>query len=174
MILGYTLAVIVADGKTPMNIDFDDDEILADFLMEAGEIIDQLGGQLVELEKAPWDVDLLNEIFRGFHTIKGGAGFLSLTTLVDVCRGAEEVFSVLRQGIQPLTAGLMDALLLVLDDIKAQFAVLQAHSPPAPAGITITGDGGVALILDKPGLTHAFLDSAGAVAAADPRVQAVA
>ena len=115
-----------------MNIDFDD-EILADFLIEAGEIIDQLGGLLVALEKAPRDADLLNEIFRGFHTIKGGAGFLHLITLVEVCHRAEDVFNVLRQGTQPVTGGLMDAVLLALDDIKAQFAALQSGSPPAPA-----------------------------------------
>ncbi|WP_341218422.1 Hpt domain-containing protein, partial [Neptunomonas phycophila] len=53
-----------------------DNEILEDFLVEAGEILELLSEQLVDLEKSPDDKDLLNAIFRGFHTVKGGAGFL--------------------------------------------------------------------------------------------------
>lgn len=56
-----------------------DEEILQDFLVEAGEILEQLSEQLVELESRPDDMDLLNAIFRGFHTVKGGAGFLQRT-----------------------------------------------------------------------------------------------
>ena len=63
-----------------MSIDLND-EILQDFLVEAGEILELLGEQLVELEQQPDDMDLINAIFRGFHTVKGGAGFLSLTEL---------------------------------------------------------------------------------------------
>ncbi len=69
-----------------------DDEILQDFLIEAGEILEQMSEQLVDLERAPDDADLLNSIFRGFHTVKGGAGFLGLNALVDTCHGAENVF----------------------------------------------------------------------------------
>ena len=53
-----------------------DEEILQDFLVEAGEILELLSEQLVELESSPDDMALLNAIFRGFHTVKGGAGFL--------------------------------------------------------------------------------------------------
>ena len=64
-----------------MSFDVDED-ILQDFLVEAGEILEQLQEQLVDLENNPEDADLLNAIFRGYHTVKGGAGFLSLTELV--------------------------------------------------------------------------------------------
>ena len=67
-----------------MSVDLND-EILQDFLVEAGEILEHLNEQLVDLEQTPEDGDLLNSIFRGFHTIKGGASFLSLTNLVEVC-----------------------------------------------------------------------------------------
>ena len=66
-----------------MSFDVDED-ILQDFLVEAGEILEQLQEQLVELENNPENADLLNAIFRGYHTVKGGAGFLSLTELVDI------------------------------------------------------------------------------------------
>ena len=61
-----------------------DEDILQDFLVEAGEILEQLQEQLVDLENNPEDADLLNAIFRGYHTVKGGAGFLSLTELVEI------------------------------------------------------------------------------------------
>ena len=79
-----------------MSYDLDED-ILQDFLIEAGEILELLSEQLVELENNPDDKDLLNAIFRGFHTVKGGAGFLSLAELVDTCHGAENVFDVFAQ-----------------------------------------------------------------------------
>lgn len=53
------------------------DEILQDFLVEAGELLEGLNEQLIELEQNPNDRDLLNAVFRSFHTIKGGAGFKS-------------------------------------------------------------------------------------------------
>ena len=65
-----------------------DDEILQDFIVEAGEIIENLNEQLVQIEKTPDDKDLLNSIFRGFHTVKGGTGFLQLSSLVEVCHAA--------------------------------------------------------------------------------------
>ena len=72
-----------------------DEEILQDFIVEAGEIIENLNEQLVQIEKTPDDKDLLNAIFRGFHTVKGGAGFLSLTPLVEVCHAAESLLWML-------------------------------------------------------------------------------
>ena len=64
-------------------------EIAADFIVEAQEILDRLGEQLVALEHAPDDRDQLNAVFRGFHTLKGGAGFLGITPMVELCHAAE-------------------------------------------------------------------------------------
>ncbi|MEJ2632060.1 MAG: chemotaxis protein CheA [Acidihalobacter sp.] len=110
-----------------------DDELLQDFLIEAGEILDGLGGQLLDLERDPADSDLLNAIFRGFHTIKGGAGFLGLHPLVDVCHHAEDVFNQLRQGERQVDAGLMDVILAVVDALNVMFTTLRAGSEPDPA-----------------------------------------
>ncbi len=111
-----------------MSYDLDED-ILQDFLVEAGEILELLSEQLVELENNPEDKDLLNAIFRGFHTVKGGAGFLSLTELVDTCHGAENVFDILRNGQRQVNAGLMDTMLQALDTVNAQFAAVQDREP---------------------------------------------
>ncbi|TEW51642.1 chemotaxis protein CheA [Psychromonas algicola] len=102
-----------------------DEEILQDFLVEAGEILELLSEQLVELENNPSDTELLNAIFRGFHTVKGGAGFLSLTELVETCHGAENVFDGLRQGNRVVDAALMDTILGSLDIINEQFSSVQ-------------------------------------------------
>ncbi|HAS62149.1 MAG TPA: chemotaxis protein CheA, partial [Vibrio sp.] len=107
-----------------MSYDLDED-ILQDFLVEAGEILELLSEQLVELENNPNDKDLLNAIFRGFHTVKGGAGFLSLTELVDTCHGAENVFDILRNGQREVNASLMDTMLRALDTVNEQFKAVQ-------------------------------------------------
>ena len=114
-----------------------DDEILQDFLVEAGEILELLSEQLVELENNPNDTQLLNAIFRGFHTVKGGAGFLSLTELVNTCHGAENLFDGLRQGLRQLDAELMDTILATLDIINEQFSAVKngEEQVAAPAHI---------------------------------------
>ena len=103
-----------------------DEDILQDFLVEAGEILEQLQEQLVDLENNPKDADLLNAIFRGYHTVKGGAGFLSLGALVDICHGAENVFDVMRTGKRTLTSELMDVILQATKDPK-DTAVRRKH-----------------------------------------------
>lgn len=110
-----------------------DQEILQDFLIEAAEILEQLSEELVELENDPENSDLLNSIFRGFHTVKGGAGFLSLTNLVDACHGAENVFDILRTGQRSVTPELMDVILQALDTVNDMFAQVQAGDDPDPA-----------------------------------------
>ena len=106
-----------------------DEDILQDFLVEAGEILELLSEQLVELENNPEDKELLNAIFRGFHTVKGGAGFLSLTELVDTCHGAENVFDILRNGQRDVSSSLMDTMLTALDTVNRQFQAVQDQEP---------------------------------------------
>ena len=110
-----------------------DEEILQDFLVEAGEILEQLQEQLVDLENNPEDADLLNAIFRGYHTVKGGAGFLSLTELVEICHGAENVFDVMRNGQRTLTPELMDIILQATDVVVEMFERVKAQEPLEPA-----------------------------------------
>ncbi|WP_421292908.1 chemotaxis protein CheA [Aeromonas taiwanensis] len=117
-----------------------DEDILQDFLVEASEILEQLSEQLVDLEKRPDDKNLLNAIFRGFHTVKGGAGFLSLTELVDVCHGAENLFDMLRNGKRTLSAELMDVILQALDAINVMFAQVQNREEISPASPDLLHD----------------------------------
>ncbi|BBP63965.1 chemotaxis protein CheA [Pseudomonas sp. Cab53] len=110
-----------------------DEEILQDFLVEAGEILEQLSEQLVELESRPDDADLLNAIFRGFHTVKGGAGFLQLNELVECCHIAENVFDILRKGERRVDSELMDVVLEALDAVNSMFSEVRERSPITPA-----------------------------------------
>lgn len=102
-----------------------DNEILQDFLVEAREIIDDLSESLITLENNPEDVELLNAIFRGFHTIKGGAGFLDLTALVDTCHCCENLLDSLRNGAITLNSPIMDAILAGFDNIQRMFGELE-------------------------------------------------
>lgn len=115
-----------------MPIDLED-EILQDFLVEAGELLERLGEQLVELEQRPQDRELLNAVFRNFHTVKGGAGFLSLDSLVEICHRAEDVFNVLRQGERNVDAQLMDVVLRALDVVNGMVESVRAGIDPKPA-----------------------------------------
>jgi len=110
-----------------------DDEILQDFLVEAGEILEQLNEQLVDLEHSPDDNDLLNSIFRGFHTIKGGASFLALDNLIQVCHQSEDVFNLLRNRELRLDAAMMDVFLQVLDTVNSMFAEIHSGIDPSAA-----------------------------------------
>jgi len=110
-----------------------DEEILQDFLIEAGEILDEMSEQLVALENDPENMELLNGIFRGFHTVKGGAGFLNLTALVDICHITENIFDILRNGDRVADAELMDYILKALDLVNEMFDAVRAGGSPEDA-----------------------------------------
>ncbi|MGX9720155.1 chemotaxis protein CheA [Stenotrophomonas acidaminiphila] len=112
------------------------DDIAADFILEAQEILDRLGEQLVALEQAPEDNDQLNAVFRGFHTLKGGAGFLGINAMVELCHAAEETLGMARSGKAELQAHHFDAAQQSLDWLQAMLDAVAAgtepqHAPPA-------------------------------------------
>ncbi|RRN78624.1 chemotaxis protein CheA [Pseudoxanthomonas sp. SGD-10] len=110
-------------------------EIAADFIVEAQEILDRLGEQLVELERAPQDSEQLNAVFRGFHTLKGGAGFLGIQPMVELCHAAEETLGAARSGTAELDPLHFDAAQRSLDWLQAMLDAVAAgtepeHAPP--------------------------------------------
>ncbi len=115
-----------------MNADFDI-ELRQDFLIEAGELLQRLGEQLVSLESASRDSELLNAVFRAFHTVKGGAGFLAIEPMVVLCHHAEDLLNEARGGKVLLGAGHMDALLEALDLLNAMMdSVRDETAVPLP------------------------------------------
>ena len=116
-----------------------DSELRDDFLVEAGELVQRLGEQLIELEASPHDRELLNAVFRVFHTVKGGAGFLGVEPMVQLCHCAEELLNDARNGRLVLNSAHMDALLEALDLLNGMMAALaqgEAMSPP-PAALLV-------------------------------------
>ena len=86
-------------------------EIIQDFVIETEELLEGLDQSLLDLEERPHDLDLLNLIFRSVHTIKGAAGFLGFTQMVELTHQAEEVLNKLRQGDLVVTPGITDVIL---------------------------------------------------------------
>jgi two-component system chemotaxis sensor kinase CheA len=109
------------------------EELLEDFLTEAGDLLSGVDNKLVDLERAPDDRNLLNEIFRGFHTIKGGAGFLNATELVTLCHLTENLFDNLRNGQLRITPEVMDTILEATGSVRDMFASLEHATQPAAA-----------------------------------------
>lgn len=109
------------------------DDIAADFILEAQEILDRLGEQLVSLEQAPQDGDQLNAVFRGFHTLKGGAGFLGIQAMVELCHAAEETLGMARSGQATLQAHHFDAAQQSLDYLQSMLDSVSAGTEPGYA-----------------------------------------
>jgi two-component system chemotaxis sensor kinase CheA len=109
------------------------EELLQDFLQEASDLLSDVDNKLVDLEKMPDDHGLLNEIFRGFHTVKGGAGFLNATELVTLCHLTENLFDKLRNGELELTANLMDVIMAATKGVREMFGELGQGVQPQPA-----------------------------------------
>lgn len=121
-----------------MSLDAFDPEILQDFLTESGELLEELEGDLVTLESTPDDLDLLNQIFRALHTIKGSASFLGLKNLVDIAHAAETALNAARSGDVHIDRNAMDLLLEAVDTVKLhmqQIAAGEALAEPNPEAI---------------------------------------
>ncbi|HET6674612.1 MAG TPA: chemotaxis protein CheA [Nitrospiraceae bacterium] len=100
-------------------------EILNDFLTESGEMIEVLDQRFVTLESDPTNKDLLNEIFRAMHSMKGSAGFLGFTHLVDVAHRAENILNKLRQGEMAVAPAVITVILEAVDTIKLLMAAIR-------------------------------------------------
>ncbi|AWH25283.1 chemotaxis protein CheA [Stenotrophomonas sp. YAU14D1_LEIMI4_1] len=109
------------------------DDITADFIIEAQEILDRLGEQLVSLEQAPQDSDQLNAVFRGYHTLKGGAGFLGITAMVELCHAAEEALGSARAGQAVLQSHHFDAAQQSLDYLQSMLDAVSSGTEPGYA-----------------------------------------
>jgi two-component system chemotaxis sensor kinase CheA len=109
------------------------EELLQDFLLEASDLLADVDSKLMELEKAPNDKNTLNVIFRGFHTIKGGAGFLNATELVTLCHLTENLFDKLRNDELKLNPSLLDVILAATGEVRLMFNDLGKSQQPQRA-----------------------------------------
>jgi two-component system chemotaxis sensor kinase CheA len=109
------------------------EDLLQDFLQEASDLLSDVDNKLVDLEKNPGDHRLLNDIFRGFHTIKGGAGFLNAAELVKLCHLTESLFDKLRNAEMELAPELMDVIMAATQGVRSMFGELSQGVQPRPA-----------------------------------------
>ncbi len=113
------------------------EDLLQDFLVEAGDLLSGVDNKLVDLERTPHDRPLLNEIFRGFHTIKGGAGFLNASEMVTLCHLTENLFDLLRNGQQMVTPEVLDTILSATATVRSMFSDMERGRQPAAADASL-------------------------------------
>lgn len=106
------------EPKRGLNMADEMDEIISEFVTEAEETLEKIDPMFVELETKGYDKDILNEIFRGMHTLKGAAGFLGFQQIVDVAHRAESIMKRLRDGEIALSRELMDVILKSVDTLR--------------------------------------------------------
>ncbi|HEY4371371.1 MAG TPA: chemotaxis protein CheA [Burkholderiales bacterium] len=116
-----------------MNAFTDMQDLLQDFLTEGGELLDDVDQKLVELEHNAQDKGLLNTIFRGFHTIKGGAGFLDAPAMVELCHRTENLFDQLRSDKLTLTPEMLDVILAATGEVKRMMGEMSGFTAPQAA-----------------------------------------
>ena len=103
----------------------DDVSLVLDFITEAAEHIESVEAGLLELEGKPGDTEVLNKIFRGFHTIKGMAGFLNLAHIGSLAHSAENLLDMARKGKLALAGENTDVVLESADMMKKMVSGLK-------------------------------------------------
>ncbi len=111
-----------------MSQDFMDPEIFADFIIEAREHLETIEPNLLELEKTPDNLSLLNEIFRPMHSLKGASGFLGLNKMNGLAHKAENILDELRKGTMGVTSEIMDVILASTDALRQMIESLETNN----------------------------------------------
>ncbi len=112
---------------------------MQDFIQESNELLATIDVKLSSLEQSPDDSNLRSEIFRGFHSIKGAAGFLNVNELVSLCQLAENLFDPLRHSKLSLDAETMNALWAATGEIRHMIHTLgKGVRPPAASAQLVT------------------------------------
>jgi two-component system chemotaxis sensor kinase CheA len=106
------------------------DDMLKDFVVEAMDLATNVEEHLLRLERDPDNKETLNAVFRSFHTIKGGAGFMGLPALVAACHLTENLFDALRTGAAPVTPSAIEASLVASGFVADQLNDLNNGTPP--------------------------------------------
>lgn len=109
-----------------MSQDFFDPELFADFINEAKEHLETIEPNLLELEKAPDNLALLNDIFRPMHSLKGASGFLGLNRINQLAHKSENILDELRKGTMVVTPEIMDVILSSTDALRQMVENLEA------------------------------------------------
>ncbi len=120
-----------------MSQDYMDAEIFADFIVEAREHLETIEPNLLELEKCPDNLDLLNEIFRPMHSLKGASGFLGLNRINQLAHRCENILDEVRHAKMTMTSGIMDIILASTDALRQMLDFLESDN--TDEGVPIEG-----------------------------------
>ncbi|MGZ3240871.1 MAG: chemotaxis protein CheA, partial [Burkholderiaceae bacterium] len=147
------------------------DDMLKEFVVEALDLATNVEEHLLRLEKHPDDSETLNALFRSFHTIKGGAGFMNLPAMVSACHLTENLFDALRTGKAPVTPTAIEAALQASGFVADQLTAL-ANGTPAESlsamsadleGILTTAIEGKTMAAAKPAAAPAVVEASAPV-----------
>jgi len=108
-----------------MSQDFLDPELIADFIVESKEHLETIEPNLLDLEKDPGNLALLNEIFRPMHSLKGASGFLALNRINHLAHKSENILDELRKGTMTVTSEIMDVILASTDALRQMIENLE-------------------------------------------------
>jgi len=122
-------SVLSSNGASVTEDLAQDASLLQDFLTECGELLEQLDLDLVAMETSPNDTELLNRVFRAFHTIKGTSGFMGFQSVVALTHEAEDVLNLMRKGARKVSRRAIDVFLSVLDQLRRMFADIRQNIP---------------------------------------------
>lgn len=123
-------------AQQPLVIDASEHEFVTVFLEEAFEHIEGVESAVLEVERFPDDTAKIDDLFRPFHTIKGGAGFLNFRDVGSLTHEAETLLDQSRRGERKITPGLIDLIFDVVDILKAQFFAIRDYIN-SPSGDTV-------------------------------------
>jgi two-component system chemotaxis sensor kinase CheA len=104
------------------------DELTREFLIESQEGLDRMERCLTDLEERPQDTDLLGEIFRSVHTIKGTTGFLGFTRLEKLAHAGENLLGLLRDGKLSANRPIITGLLQLMDALRGILRIIETHN----------------------------------------------
>ena len=133
----------VPDGASAINLLAQDPELVGDFIMEAREHLSSVEGHMLTLEKNPGEMEAVHAVFRGFHTIKGLAGFLEFNPIRDVAHEVETLLDLARNSKITITGAVVDIVLESVDFLKGSIATVEASlaggSEPLRANAGLVG-----------------------------------
>ncbi len=118
-----------------MSQDFLDPELITDFIIESKEHLETIEPNLLELEKVPDNLNLLNEIFRPMHSLKGASGFLGLNRINLLAHRSENILDELRKGSMVVTSEIMDVILASTDALRQMIDNLEATNSEGDVAI---------------------------------------
>ncbi len=104
----------------------DDPELVSDFIVESREHLTTIESHLLTLEREPGDADAINSVFRGFHTIKGLAGFLEFTAIREMAHEVETALNLVREGKLAISPAVTDVILESVDYLSRAIGAVES------------------------------------------------